>query len=46
VRWGVKKIQAVADTLDPANGPVEERRREFEKLQEQFSKQKTPLARS
>lgn len=46
VRWGVKKIQAVADTLDPANGSVEERRREFEKLQEQFSQQKTPLARS
>jgi hypothetical protein len=45
VRWGVKKIQAVADTLDPANGSVDERRREFEKLQKQFSTQKTPLAR-
>jgi len=45
VRLGVKKIQAVADTLDPADGSVDERRRGFEKLQKQFSKQKTPLAR-
>jgi hypothetical protein len=45
VRLGVKKIQAVANTLGPANGSVDQRRREFEKLQKQFSRQKTPLAR-
>lgn len=45
VRLGVKKIQAVADTLDPANGSVDKRRRKFEKLQKQFSQEKTPLAR-
>jgi hypothetical protein len=45
VRRGVQKIQAVADTLDPANGSVDERRRKFEELRKQFSKQRTPLAR-
>ena len=45
VRRGVQKIQAVADTLDPAHGSVDQRRGEFEKLQQQFAKQKTPLAK-
>lgn len=39
LRREVKKIQAVADTLDPATGSAEERRSQFEKLQERFSQQ-------
>ena len=38
LRREVEKIQAVADTLDPAKGSVEERRSKFEELQEQFSR--------
>jgi hypothetical protein len=45
VRRDVKKIQAVADTLDPANGSLGERRCQFEQLQERYSKQKEPIAR-
>jgi hypothetical protein len=45
VRSDVKKIQAVADTLDPANGSFDERRYEFEQLQERFAKQKTSTSR-
>jgi hypothetical protein len=44
VRQDVEKIRAVADTLDPANGSLEERRGKFEQLQQQFSQQKDPLA--
>ena len=39
LRRAVKKIRAVADTLDPAKGSPEERRGQFEKLQRRFSKQ-------
>jgi hypothetical protein len=34
----VEKIQAVADTLDPAQGSQEDRRSKFEQLQQTFSK--------
>jgi hypothetical protein len=44
VRSDVEKIQAVADTLDPAKGPVEERRIAFEQLQQRFSRQKESVA--
>jgi hypothetical protein len=44
LRPQVEKIQAVADTLDPARGSQEDRRREFEKLQRRFSRQRDPLA--
>ena len=44
VRLDVEKIQAVADTLDPAKGSLDERRRKFEQLQGRFSAEKTPLA--
>jgi hypothetical protein len=40
----VEKIQAVADTLDPAQGSPEDRRRKFEKLRRKFSRQQDPLA--
>jgi hypothetical protein len=36
----VEKLHAVADTLDPAQGPQEDRRRKFEELRQNFSKQK------
>jgi hypothetical protein len=39
LRREVKKIQAVADTLDPTRGSAEERRSQFEELQERFSRQ-------
>jgi hypothetical protein len=45
VRRDVKKIQAVADTLNPAKGFWEERRDEFEQLQQRFSRQKGCVAR-
>lgn len=45
VRLDVKKIQAVADTLDPAKGSLDERRCQFKQLQQRFSKQKDPVAR-
>ena len=44
VRLDVEKIQAVADTLDPAKGSLDERRWKFEQLQGRFSEEKTPLA--
>jgi len=37
VRQDVEKIQAVADTLDPAHGSLEERCIAFEQLQQRFS---------
>jgi len=40
----VKKIAAVADTLDPAQGTLDERRVQFQQLQRRFSRQKNPLA--
>lgn len=45
VRRGVEKVQAVARTLDPANGSLDERHREFQQLRRRFSRQKTPVAR-
>jgi hypothetical protein len=45
VRLDVEKIQAVADTLDPAHGSLDARRGAFEQLQQRFSKQKDPVAR-
>jgi hypothetical protein len=36
----VEKLQAVAETLDPAQGSPEDRRRRFEELRENFSQQK------
>jgi hypothetical protein len=44
LRQQVQKIQAVAATLDPANGSQEDRRNQFEKLQERLSKQQNPVA--
>jgi hypothetical protein len=35
----VLKVQAVADTLDPAQGSPDDRRREFEELRQSFSQQ-------
>lgn len=45
LRLQVEKIQAVANTLDPLQGSQEERRRQFEKLRRQFSKQHDTFAR-
>jgi hypothetical protein len=43
LRREVKKIHAVADTLDPAKGSAEERRSQFEKLRARFSRQSSPF---
>lgn len=40
----MEKLRAVADTLDPAQGPQEDRRRKFEELRQNFSKQKDSFA--
>jgi hypothetical protein len=40
----VAKIQAVAETLDPAKGPLPKRRGEFDRLRRRFSRQKEPIA--
>lgn len=45
IRRDVQKIQAVADTLDPAQGSLEQRRCEFEQLQQEFSRERNPVAR-
>ena len=39
LRSQVEKIQAVADTLDPAQGSLDDRRRKFEELRQSFSEQ-------
>jgi len=39
----VEKVQAVADTLDPAKGPLERRHRQFEQLRRRFSRQKNAV---
>lgn len=39
----MEKVQAVADTLDPSKGSQEERRAKFEAVQNDLSKEKTPL---
>ena len=44
LRPQVEKIQAVANTLDPAQGSPEDRRREFEQLRQGFSRQKDSFA--
>jgi hypothetical protein len=44
LRPQVEKLQAVADTLDPAQGTQEDRRREFERLQGEFSREPNPFA--
>ena len=43
LRPQVEKIQAVADTLDPAQGSQEDRRGEFEKLRRRFSRAAGPV---
>lgn len=40
----MEKLHAVADTLDPAQGSQEDRRRKFEELRQNFSKQKDSFA--
>jgi hypothetical protein len=40
----VEKLQAVADTLDPAQGSQEDRRREFDELRQNFSQQPDSFA--
>jgi hypothetical protein len=44
LRPQVKKIQAVADTLDPTQGSQEDRRGKFEELRRKFSRQRDSLA--
>jgi hypothetical protein len=44
LRPQVEKIQAVADTLDPAQGSQEDRRRKFEELRQGYSQQKDSFA--
>jgi hypothetical protein len=44
LRPQVEKIQAVADTLDPAQGSPEDRRGAFEKLRRRFSRQRDAFA--
>ena len=44
LRLQVEKIQAVADTLDPAQGSQEDRRCAFEKLRQTFSQQEDSFA--
>jgi hypothetical protein len=44
LRPSVEKIQAVAKTLDPAQGSPEDRRREFEELRGKFSRQQDSFA--
>jgi len=41
----VEKLQAVADTLDPAQGSQEDRRRTFEELRQNFSRQTDSFVR-
>jgi len=45
LRPQVEKLQAVADTLDPAQGSQEDRRRKFEELRRTFSQQQDTFAR-
>ena len=40
----MKEIQAVANTLDPAQGSQEDRRHKFEELRQNFSKQASSFA--
>ncbi len=40
----MQKIQAVANTLDPAQGSQQDRRRKFEELRQSFSQQKDSFA--
>ena len=44
LRAQVEKVQAVADTLDRAQGSTEDRRRTFEELQQKFSRQRDSFA--
>ena len=44
VRRDVKKVQAVAETLDPAKGTLDERRGQFERLRRRFSRQTNDVA--
>ena len=44
LRSEVEKIQAVADTLDPAKGSQEERRSNFAELQQRYSEQANSFA--
>ena len=44
LRPQVEKLQAVADTLDPAQGSPPKRRRAFEKLRRRFSRQSDEFA--
>jgi hypothetical protein len=37
-------VQAIADTLDPVQGPPQDRRQKFEELRQSFSKQKDSFA--
>jgi hypothetical protein len=43
LRTEVKKIQSVADTLDPTNALQEARRRRFQRLKRRFSQQPGPI---
>lgn len=40
----MEKLQAIADTLDPAQGSQEDRRGKFEELRQNFSEQKDSFA--
>jgi len=44
LRPQLEQLQAVADTLDPAQGSQEDRRRAFEELRQTFSQQKDSFA--
>jgi len=44
LRPQVQKVQAVANTLDPAQGSQQDRRRKFEELRQSFSQQKDSFA--
>lgn len=45
VRQDVAKVRAVADTLDPAQGPLPKRHRAFDQLRRRFARRRDPVAR-
>jgi hypothetical protein len=45
IRQDVAKVRAVAETLDPAQGPLPKRRRAFDRLRRRFSRQEDPASR-
>ena len=45
IRQDVAKVKVVAATLDPAQGPLPERRRAFDQLRRRFARREDPVSR-